>query len=96
MGVNIYLVDMRSGEDIVGWDSCRSAGDKEVLSVLASVGFTSHTHAHPYDCVSFERPTCVEDFRTALHKAINYNTERWDQMCDLLAGDEHRGLYFSY
>ena len=96
MGVNISIVDMRSGQDVHGWDFTRYAGDRDVFDVLRYVGYTSVSHGDPRDLVSFERPNDVEGFRLALHIMFDFNTDRWNQMCDLLAADENRGLYFSW
>ena len=96
MGVNISIVDMQTGKDVPGWDWARCAGDREVFKVLMSVGYTSVVQGDPADGMSFERPRDVAHFRAALHAAFDYNTARRDQMCDLLAEDENRGLYFSW
>ena len=98
MGVNICIIDARTGEEVPEWDDLRYAGDREVFSVLTAAGYTSLTllGGDPFDGVSLERPTDVEHFRGLLHATLDYNSDRWDQMCDLLAADENRGLYFSW
>ena len=96
MGVNISIVDMRTGADVPGWDWCRHAGDRRVFDVLAKVGYTSTPRGDLRDGRSFARPDDMAAFRTALHTAFDFNTERWNQMCDLLTEDQNRGLYFSW
>jgi hypothetical protein len=96
MGVNISILDMQTGEGVPEWDDLRYGGDHEVFSVLSSAGYTSSAFGDPLDCMSIERPTDIEHFRGLLHATLNYNSDRWDQMCDLLAADENRGLYFSW
>jgi hypothetical protein len=96
MGVNIHILDKKTGQDVPEWDSLRYGGDRDVFSVLSTVGYVSVTHGDPRDGVSIERPEDVEAFREALHSAFDFNRDRWDHMCDLLAADENRGLYFSW
>lgn len=96
MGVNISIVDMNTGKEVPGWDSCRYGGDSDLLNVLSKIGYTSVVRGDPREGVTFERPEDVEVFRAALHIAFDFNTERWDQMCDMLAADPNRALYFSY
>ena len=96
MGVNISIVDMKTGKDVPGWDFCRHAGDREVFDVLQRVPHSTVARGDPRDGITFERPDSVVDFRLALHTAFDFNTARWDQMCDMLAEDANRGLYFSW
>lgn len=96
MGVHISIVDMRTGEDVPGWDWIRYAGDREVPDVLFGLTYETVVRGDPCDGVTFERPLDVEAFRRALHAALDFNTARWDEMCNLLAEDANRGLYFSW
>lgn len=96
MGVNIYIVDARTFTDVDGWDSDRFSGDRDVMDVLGEVGYTSTPYGHPTDLMTSERPKDVEAFRAALLAKFDFNQERWNRMCDLLAADENRGLYFSW
>ena len=94
MGVNISIVDMRTGQDVPGWDWGRFAGDSQVGPILWALPHTSVTRGGPMDEWVCQRPDDIEAFRLALHTALPDNTDRWDCMCDMLAADPNRGLYF--
>lgn len=94
MGVNICVVNDEM-EDHPDWDYGRFAGDKEVDSILSSVGRKTKMVGHEIDCMYLSRPEHVIDFRMALSKHFDYNEDRWELMCDLLE-DPEWWLYFSY
>jgi len=93
MGVNISIMDSRTKRDLPEWDFYRHAGDRKVSGILYAIPNTTL-----YEDMDFviTRPEIVEYFRAALHANIQYNPERWDQMCDILARDAYLGLYFSW
>jgi hypothetical protein len=101
MGVHIHIVDARYFAfgrvcDIKEWDWLRHAGDNAVFSVLAKTSYqVLHEDAEDYDERVF-RPDDIEEFRRLLHAQIPENHWRWDMMCDLLAADASRALYFSW
>ena len=96
MGVNISIVDMRTGKEVPGWDWGRHAGDREVAAILFDLPRETIVRGDPREGITFERPKDVESFRRALHETFDFNTARWNEMCDLLAEDANRGLYFSW
>ena len=94
MGVNITIVDKNFNEH-PDWDWMRYAGDREVDSILSSVGREEVMHGHWTDGMFRSRPHDVETLRTALSQHFDYNEERWKQMCDILE-DPKWWLHFSY